>query len=281
MAGGAPLTPNGLAPARLYFPAAPALSPTARLSILAGVSLAHGLAVMLLALPVRAPDGDKTSVDVVELVLSEDEGNQTASLEPTASPALPNVTAQPMVPEFPAIEQAAETPLVEPAPRAPDPEVLLPERPRVAGPQRPRPKPLPPPTVRQRAVRESRPSAPPKRAEIPPARQASHQPASGREGQGRAAQAHTAAGGQNKADYASRVRAVLQARANALGIEDAEGSVGISFTIGPGGRMAGYSLSRPSGDFRIDRAVRAMLASVSFPPPPGGQFSASVTVRVR
>jgi TonB family protein len=81
--------------------------------------------------------------------------------------------------------------------------------------------------------------------------------------------------------YAAQVRAILQARANAMGLEDVEGVVGISFSVGPSGRLINHGLTRPSGNHVIDRAIRSMLASVSFPPPPGGSFTGNVTVRVR
>jgi protein TonB len=93
--------------------------------------------------------------------------------------------------------------------------------------------------------------------------------------------ARQSVGNVSSGAYAAQVRAILQARANALGLEDVEGVVGISFSVGPSGRLMSHGISRPSGNFTIDRAIRSMLASVAFPPPPGGSFSGNVTVRVR
>jgi protein TonB len=81
--------------------------------------------------------------------------------------------------------------------------------------------------------------------------------------------------------YAAQVRAILQARADALGLEDVAGIVGLTFMVGPSGRLVSHAISRPSGNFEIDRAIRGMMATVSFPPPPGGHFDGNVTVRVR
>jgi TonB family protein len=81
--------------------------------------------------------------------------------------------------------------------------------------------------------------------------------------------------------YAAQVRAILQARADALGLEDVAGIVGLTFMVGPSGRLVSHGIARPSGNFEIDRAIRGMLASASFPPPPGGSFTGNVTVRIR
>lgn len=80
--------------------------------------------------------------------------------------------------------------------------------------------------------------------------------------------------------YAARLHGLLQARANALGLEDVSGSVGVSFTVSREGRLTG-SIVRPSGNFEIDSALRSMLRGFSVPPPPGGGFSGAVTIRVR
>jgi periplasmic protein TonB len=95
------------------------------------------------------------------------------------------------------------------------------------------------------------------------------------------AAARAAAGEASSGAYAAQVRAILQSRANGLGLEDVEGVVGISFQVGPSGRLLSHGISRPSGNGMIDRAIRSMLASLSFPPPPGGSFSGNVVVRVR
>lgn len=56
------------------------------------------------------------------------------------------------------------------------------------------------------------------------------------------------------------------------------GSVGVSFTIGPSGRVASHSIVRSSGSAALDGAVRAMMASAHAPPPPGGVFHGSISI---
>jgi protein TonB len=77
------------------------------------------------------------------------------------------------------------------------------------------------------------------------------------------------------------VRAILQARVDGLGLEEVTGMVAVTFTVGPSGRLVSHSLARASGNFAIDRAIRAVLASISFPPPPGGSFAGNVSIRIR
>lgn len=66
------------------------------------------------------------------------------------------------------------------------------------------------------------------------------------------------------------------AAARAAGIT---GSVEISFTVGPNGRVSSGIITRSSGNALLDAAARAMMDAVSAPPPPGGQFSSSTTIR--
>jgi protein TonB len=73
---------------------------------------------------------------------------------------------------------------------------------------------------------------------------------------------------------------MLQARANALGFEDVNATVGLSFTIDASGRVTSSAITRASGDFKVDAALRRMITSASFPPPPGGRFTGAVTVRI-
>jgi protein TonB len=56
------------------------------------------------------------------------------------------------------------------------------------------------------------------------------------------------------------------------------GSVAISFTIGASGRVTRSSI-RTSGHGMLDAVARQMLASLHVPPPPGGVFSGSTTIR--
>ncbi len=83
------------------------------------------------------------------------------------------------------------------------------------------------------------------------------------------------------ARYAAQVHRQLQARANALGLENVSGTVSITFVIDEAGRVRTHELSRPSGDHHIDRAMRKLMSTTMFPPPPGGRFSGTVTIRIR
>nr|WP_252393876.1 TonB family protein [Candidatus Rhodoblastus alkanivorans] len=56
------------------------------------------------------------------------------------------------------------------------------------------------------------------------------------------------------------------------------GSVGVTFTVGGSGRIAGYSIYRSSGSSALDGAVRAMMARAHAPPPPGGAFHGSINI---
>jgi protein TonB len=58
----------------------------------------------------------------------------------------------------------------------------------------------------------------------------------------------------------------------------ATGSVGVTFTVGPSGRVVSHSITRSSGNGLLDGAVHAMMAAVHAPPPPGGVFRSSTTV---
>jgi protein TonB len=84
--------------------------------------------------------------------------------------------------------------------------------------------------------------------------------------------------------YGSLVNAELNRRkryppmARDMGIE---GSVGVSFTVGASGRVVSHAITRPSGHASLDESVRSLMASVAFPPPPGGVFPYSTSIRFR
>jgi len=88
--------------------------------------------------------------------------------------------------------------------------------------------------------------------------------------------------GISRAAYAALVVAQIQAHkfypesARARG---EQGAVGVSFTIGPSGRVGSAAIVRSSGFAELDSAAREILRSISPPPPPGGSFSASTTIR--
>jgi protein TonB len=84
--------------------------------------------------------------------------------------------------------------------------------------------------------------------------------------------------------YRSIVQARLSARKSALQPALRQGSKGyvvVSFSIGASGRVTRASVVKSSGVGAIDSAARAMVASTSFPPPPGGSFSARLPVMVK
>jgi protein TonB len=88
--------------------------------------------------------------------------------------------------------------------------------------------------------------------------------------------------GASRASYAALVVAEIQAHrfypASARERGD-QGAVGVSFTIGPSGRVAAASVVQPSGFAELDEAARQIVRSISPPPPPGGSFTASTTIR--
>ncbi|QCI67048.1 TonB family protein [Phreatobacter stygius] len=89
-----------------------------------------------------------------------------------------------------------------------------------------------------------------------------------------------AGGNVSAAAYASQVHRILQTRTSALGL-NARGNVSVSFAIDASGRMAASGIIRSSGDDGVDHAIRTMLARSSFPAPPAGRFSGSVTIRIQ
>lgn len=175
-------------------------------------------------------------------------------LPPLLAPVLAEPPSSPPI-EAPEVRPEENAPvIVPPVPVIPPPPIPRPLR--VEPPKREPPRPLARPQPKQQAALAPRPanSAP---AARPPG-----------------------AGGADPG-YASRVRAMLQARAHALGFEDVNATVGLSFTIDASGRVTTAAIAKPSGDFKVDAALRRMLASASFPPPPGGRFTGAVTVRIR
>ncbi len=112
-----------------------------------------------------------------------------------------------------------------------------------------------------------------------PAKRASAS-SSARRGQAGSGGGQRNASAQSIAAYASHVRSVLVSRTQRIRNLRSTGRVGLTFTINAGGRLASMSL-RSSGSAEIDRAVRAALRGVSFPPPPNGRFSGNITITIR
>ena len=61
--------------------------------------------------------------------------------------------------------------------------------------------------------------------------------------------------------------------------EGATGSVGVTFTVGSTGNIVSHSITHSSGSAALDGAVHQMMHSVHAPPPPGGSFVGSTTIR--
>jgi periplasmic protein TonB len=90
--------------------------------------------------------------------------------------------------------------------------------------------------------------------------------------------------GRSRADYAALVIAQIEAHRyypESARSRGEQGAVGVSFTIGPSGRVGSAAVVRSSGFADLDSAAREILGSISPPPPPGGSFSASTTIRFR
>ena len=99
-----------------------------------------------------------------------------------------------------------------------------------------------------------------------------------------AANGQAADSGASRASYAALVVAEIQAHRyypDSARERGEQGAVGVSFTIGPGGRVAAASVVRPSGFAALDDAARQIVRSIAPPPPPGGSFSAVVPIRFR
>lgn len=88
--------------------------------------------------------------------------------------------------------------------------------------------------------------------------------------------------GMSRGNYAGLLAAELRRRQfypAAARAQGATGSVGVAFTVGPSGRVVSQSITNSSGSAALDGAARAMMSAVHTPPPPGGSFSTSTTIR--
>ncbi|ALK09616.1 TonB family protein [Blastochloris viridis] len=174
-----------------------------------------------------------------------------------------------------------ESPATEPADAVPDP---LPPEPQ----PEPEPEPIPEPPPDQIVTPEPEPTIAPEPRPAPSHPKPEAEPVPRRTEPKRPSARPVAQPGEpsptarpgRDPGYATRVRAILQARVDSLGLE-VSGVVAVAFTVGPGGKLVSHRLVRASGNFAIDRAIRAVLASISFPPPPGGSFAGNVSIRIR
>jgi protein TonB len=98
-----------------------------------------------------------------------------------------------------------------------------------------------------------------------------------------ASQAQSSGGNQSSSQYRSIVQARLSARRGAISSSagsSARGRVIIAFSIGASGRVTSVSVSKSSGDARLDAAARSVVAATSFPPPPGGSFRSGIPIAI-
>ncbi len=179
----------------------------------------------------------------------------------------PEPTPEPVASETP----PPVTPPPEPTPeRTPEP-VPVPEA-----------APLPPPPPeRPTILREERREKPPKRRTEPaePRRTASIDAAA------QAARRAAEGGAARRAaatSYASLVAGEIRRHRHypsAAREANVTGVVVVAFTVGPRGTIVAHSIQRSSGQAILDGAVHAMMGAVRLPPPPGGVFRSSVSVR--
>ena len=210
---------------------------------------------------------------------------------PSADPAPDAVEAVPVEPPEIAPPVDIETPVVE-AQDAPKiaaltaPVEVVEAKPRVSEVARVTPKP----------VKEAAKRKPVKQAQAKPAKtKAAAKPKAQRrmtagsrqskvaQREGKSA-AKRSGGKMASSAYRSIVQARLSARKGSLQPALRQGSKGyvvVSFSIGASGRVTRAAVVKSSGVGTINSAARAMVASTSFPPPPGGSFSARLPVQVK
>ena len=91
-----------------------------------------------------------------------------------------------------------------------------------------------------------------------------------------------ATGAISTADYSSLVNAEIRRHSHyPESASPATGTVLLSFTIGPAGRVTSSSVVQSSGHGEFDSAARQTLSALSLPPPPGGHFSRTVQLHFR
>jgi protein TonB len=207
---------------------------------------------------------------------------------PAAETQPPQIVAPPETPPPVAKDEApapASARLEEP-PREVEREFETPPPPpRVQTPLRPKPEAKPEPAARPKAARPDAAERP--KPHKSPAPAESGAAAAAQPGGSEAHHVGTATGqpvdsGASRASYAALVVAEIQAHRfypESARQRSVQGAVGVSFTIGPSGRVAAASVVRSSGSAELDDAARTIVRSISPPPPPGGSFSASTTIR--
>jgi protein TonB len=255
------------------------LRPTALALILAG----H-VALLLEVKPVAdsAPPLDSMEVALVPLGDSDEDLKAQEEIKPAeqAPPAAQSpesalspseLTAPPprqIAPEAPPLPVAKPQPEVKPKPQVkpkPKPEIEESEE-------------QPSPAELRRIERRKREEAQERHEAQEERRKAQEARLEARRGlvQG-AARAH----GMSQASYAGLVSGEIKrhrylAAVRAAGIT---GSVGLTFTIGPAGRVIRQSVTRSSGNGALDGAARAIISAIHPPPPPNGSFSSTIVLK--
>jgi protein TonB len=98
-----------------------------------------------------------------------------------------------------------------------------------------------------------------------------------------ASQAERSGGAQASAAYRSVVRGRIIARRPAMMAKIRQNGsrvVRIRFLIGASGSVLSSSVAGSSGDAALDSAVRAIVASIDFPPPPTGRATITVPIQL-
>lgn len=248
-----------------------------RPSALAIVVLAH-----VGALFVRAEETVTPGRGPIEIaIVSEPEPNPEARSEPTPE-VLPNeassareATPEPSpTPSVPVEETATAEDIPEPEP------TLEPTPPEPVATTATVPLP-PPPEARPAIVREDRRDKPVKRRKVETSerrREASIDAAARESKRATDGAARRAAA----ASYASLVAGEIRRHRHyptSAREADVIGVVGVAFTVGPGGTIVSHSITRSSGSGALDGAVHGMMRAVRLPPPPGGVFRSSISIR--
>ncbi|WP_119390935.1 energy transducer TonB family protein [Taklimakanibacter lacteus] len=209
---------------------------------------------------VTARDNEKAEVAPAEVKAVEQSNNmpevkQPSEIEPTVEPDVASLAEPTEVPEITSTPVELEKPVIE-APQAP------------AISSKPKPKPSAQKKVKKKEQRRATLAG------------ATTRKVAKRVG---ASQDVKSGGRQASAQYRSVVNARLASRRPAIQsrARGAKGRVVIFFTIGASGDVISASVSQSSGNASLDSAARAVVASTSFPPPPGGSYRNGVPILMK
>jgi len=246
------------------------------------VVLVHA-AVFVAARAASRPDLGAEPLEVMLSALGD--GPQDQQAQEAMQPPSAQDVADAHPPEAPPPAQVAPAPPSPAELTAPPPQIVAPSAPPVAA-DKPKPvaKRKPKPVVEE-DDEDDQPTAAELRAKarakhLAEARVGKAQEA--RQAMRRGAPGGAGPSGVSRADYAGLLLAEVNRHRfypSAARAEGATGGVGVAFTVGPSGRVISHSITRSSGHAALDSAARAILSAVQAPPPPGGRFSTSTTIR--